>query len=153
MSTHPGKRKKALKECLLDRHVIAGIGSIYADEILFTAGIHPARPANALTKEEGTRPARIIPERMAFCIEMNKTAPAEYLAAKGQHYRSTPFLQAYGQGNAPGRRRPRAGLPPPVGLGRPLVRLGPQWPNMYCTPHNCLPRALSGGVASPAKIC
>ncbi len=30
-----GKRKKAIKECLLDQTVIAGIGNIYSDEILF----------------------------------------------------------------------------------------------------------------------
>ena len=43
-----GKRKKAVKECLLDQSIIAGIGSIYSDEILFTAGIYPA---NSLTME------------------------------------------------------------------------------------------------------
>lgn len=30
-----GRRKKAIKECLLDQSVIAGIGNIYSDEILF----------------------------------------------------------------------------------------------------------------------
>lgn len=67
-----GKRKKAVKECLLDQSVIAGIGNIYSDEILFTAGIYPARPAISLNMEE-------------------------YLETKGQDYRNTPFLQVYGQ--------------------------------------------------------
>ena len=48
LQQHFGKRKKAVKECLLDQSVIAGIGNIYSDEILFAAKIHPARPANSL---------------------------------------------------------------------------------------------------------
>lgn len=50
LQQHFGKRKKAVKECLLDQSVIAGIGNIYSDEILFSAMIHPARSANSLTK-------------------------------------------------------------------------------------------------------
>ena len=46
LSARLEKRKKAIKECLLDQSVLAGIGNIYADEILFAARIHPARPAN-----------------------------------------------------------------------------------------------------------
>ena len=51
MNTHLGKRKKAVKECLLDQSAIAGIGNIDSDEILFAAGIYPARPANSLNME------------------------------------------------------------------------------------------------------
>lgn len=101
LSTRLGKRKKAIKECLLDQGVIAGIGNIYSDEILFTARIHPVRPANTLTTEEWNRLASVIPERLAFFIEKNKTTPEEYLATKGKGYRNTPFLQVYGHGGEP----------------------------------------------------
>ena len=47
LSSHLSKRRKAIKECLLEQTIIAGIGNIYSDEILFTAGIYPARPANS----------------------------------------------------------------------------------------------------------
>lgn len=72
--------------------MIAGIGNIYSDEILFAARIQPVRPANTLTLEEWNRLASVIPEQLAFFIEKNKTTPEEYLAAKGQDYRNTPFL-------------------------------------------------------------
>ena len=98
LSTRLGKRKKAIKECLLDQSVVAGIGNIYSDEILFAAHIRPARPANTLTKEEWTRLARMIPERLAYFIEKNAITPEEYLETKGQDYRNTPFLQVYGHG-------------------------------------------------------
>lgn len=38
-----GKRKKAIKECLMEQSVVAGIGNICSDEILFTAKIDPRR--------------------------------------------------------------------------------------------------------------
>lgn len=58
-----GKRKKAIKECLLDQGVIAGIGNIYSDEILFRAKIYPSMPANRLTNKEWECHSSILP----FC--------------------------------------------------------------------------------------
>ena len=101
LNTLLGKRKKAVKECLLDQSMIAGIGNIYSDEILFTAGIYPARPANSLDMEEWERLAAAIPERISYFIEVNKITPEEYLETKGQDYRNTPFLQVYGQEGKP----------------------------------------------------
>ena len=96
-----GKRKKVVKECLLDQSIIAGIGNVYSDEILFTAGIYPARPANGLNMEEWERLAAAIPERISYFIKVNKITPEEYLETKGQDYRNTPFLQVYGQEGKP----------------------------------------------------
>jgi len=45
-------RRTALKPLLLDQHVIAGIGNIYADEILHAARLHPARTARSLRPAE-----------------------------------------------------------------------------------------------------
>lgn len=42
-------RKGRIKSLLLDQRVVAGIGNIYADEILFRARIHPLTPAAALS--------------------------------------------------------------------------------------------------------
>ncbi len=40
---------KSLKSLLMDQHRIAGIGNIYADEILFKAGMHPRMRASDLS--------------------------------------------------------------------------------------------------------
>lgn len=101
LSARLGKRKKAIKECLMEQSVIAGIGNIYSDEILFAARIYPARPANSLTGEEWKRLAEVIPERLAFFIQKNEISPEEYLETKGQGYRNTPFLQVYGHQGKP----------------------------------------------------
>lgn len=101
LSSHLSKRRKAIKECLLEQTIIAGIGNIYSDEILFTAGIYPARPANNLKQTEWERLAEAIPERIAYFIEKNAITAEEYLETKGRDYRNTPFLQVYGHGGSP----------------------------------------------------
>lgn len=93
-----GKRKKAVKECLLDQSVVAGIGNIYSDEILYAAKIDPARLVGSLTEKEWARLAAAIPERLGYFIEKNAISPEEYLAGRGQDYRNTPFLRVYGHG-------------------------------------------------------
>lgn len=45
-------RRRAVKAVLLDQSLIAGLGNLCADEVLFTAGLHPARPAGELTVAE-----------------------------------------------------------------------------------------------------
>lgn len=46
------KKKRAIKLNLLDQEVLAGIGNIYADEILFASHVHPETPAGHLDDEE-----------------------------------------------------------------------------------------------------
>jgi formamidopyrimidine-DNA glycosylase len=46
------KRKASVKGLLLDQSVVAGLGNIYVDEVLFAASVHPARKANTLGPEE-----------------------------------------------------------------------------------------------------
>jgi formamidopyrimidine-DNA glycosylase len=45
-------RRGSIKAFLLDQRQIAGVGNIYADEALFSAGIHPLRPAGTLTRKQ-----------------------------------------------------------------------------------------------------
>ncbi len=46
------KRKKSIKAILLDQTIVAGIGNIYADESLYSAGISPFREARTIKKNE-----------------------------------------------------------------------------------------------------
>lgn len=41
-------RKGMVKPALMDQSTVAGIGNVYADEILFQAGVHPKRACNDL---------------------------------------------------------------------------------------------------------
>ncbi len=49
------KRKRDLKSLLMDQEVVAGIGNIYSDEILFAARIHPRTGSDTLDANEGRR--------------------------------------------------------------------------------------------------
>jgi formamidopyrimidine-DNA glycosylase len=41
-----------IKAALLDQHIVAGVGNMYADEVLFAARIHPLRKADDLSPAE-----------------------------------------------------------------------------------------------------
>lgn len=96
-----GKRKKSIKECLLDQSVVAGIGNIHGDEILFCARICPGRPAFSLKKAEWQRLVDAIVAMLKKGIEDNRMTPQEYLEGRGKGYRMAPFLQVYGQDGQP----------------------------------------------------
>ena len=85
----------------MEQGVIAGIGNIYSDELLFSAGVLPSRPANSLSKAEWERLALLIPEKMSYFVEKNSISFEDFLMTKGQDYRNTPFLQVYGHAGEP----------------------------------------------------
>ncbi len=45
-----GKSQRAIKVALLDQRAVAGIGNLYASEILHRAGVHPERRCRQLTR-------------------------------------------------------------------------------------------------------
>lgn len=47
-----GSSRRAIKVALLDQRAVAGIGNLYAAEILFVAGIHPGRECSRLTRRQ-----------------------------------------------------------------------------------------------------
>lgn len=96
-----GKRRKSIKECLLDQSVIAGIGNIYSDEILFEAGVAPQREARTLSDDEWCRLSSTIPAVMEFFTERNMIDSEEYLRTGGKEYRNTPYIRIYGHDGEP----------------------------------------------------
>ena len=46
------RKTRSIKSILLDQTIVAGIGNIYADESLYTAGISPFREAKTIKKSE-----------------------------------------------------------------------------------------------------
>ncbi|MBE9513162.1 MAG: bifunctional DNA-formamidopyrimidine glycosylase/DNA-(apurinic or apyrimidinic site) lyase [Chloroflexi bacterium] len=76
LSKRLAKRKAPIKALLFDQNFIAGIGNMYADEALFSAGIHPLRPGESLSPEEVKRLHRAIQE-VLFSAIGNKGASVE----------------------------------------------------------------------------
>ena len=52
LARHP---RAPVKAVLLDQTAVAGIGNIYADEVLHRARIHPSRPTGGLSQAEASR--------------------------------------------------------------------------------------------------
>tara|TARA_B100000029_G_scaffold184331_1_gene181882 strand:+ start:644 stop:1516 length:873 start_codon:yes stop_codon:yes gene_type:complete len=53
-----GKTGRAIKVAMLDQSLVAGIGNLYASEILFRARIDPSRPADQIVDREAARLSR-----------------------------------------------------------------------------------------------
>jgi len=60
IATAISHRSTRMKPLLVDQHVIAGIGNIYADEILHASGIHPETPARTLRRRDIERLHRVM---------------------------------------------------------------------------------------------
>src|SRR5690606_32052509 len=67
-------RTAPIKALLLDQRLLAGLGNIYADEVLFRAGIHPGRPGGEVSRTENERLVEAIPAVLAAGIEMGGTS-------------------------------------------------------------------------------
>jgi formamidopyrimidine-DNA glycosylase len=78
------KSTLTMKDFLLDQNKIAGIGNIYANEILFRAGIHPKRRANTLSDEEIEKLFNFIPKVLELAVQKMGTT----LGNKVSDYRS-----------------------------------------------------------------
>ncbi len=63
-----GGRRSAIKAVLLDQTVIAGLGNMCADEVLWWAGIDPHRPAHSLDAAEVERLAHAIRRRLPIML-------------------------------------------------------------------------------------
>ncbi len=101
-----GRRGTTVKEALLDQSVVAGIGNIWSDEILFEAGICPLTPCRELTGEQLERLVHAIPEKIAFAVESNAVSSGDYLAGKSRKYYDMSPLKVYGRS---GEACPRCG--------------------------------------------
>lgn len=63
------KTNRPIKVALLDQSLVAGIGNLYASEILHLARIHPEVPASRLTKKQVAALAAAVPQILLTAIE------------------------------------------------------------------------------------
>ena len=74
----------AIKPLLLDQRLWAGIGNIYASEILWEAAINPLKPASRLTKVEIGRMMRAIPMVLRRAVEKGGSSIRDFMGAEGE---------------------------------------------------------------------
>lgn len=80
-------KKLPIKTLLLDQSIIAGIGNIYADEILFLCHINPVRESSSITKEEAMNIIKYTKEVLMHAIESGGTTIRSYESSEGVHGR------------------------------------------------------------------
>lgn len=77
-------KRTAIKLLLLNQDFIAGIGNIYASEILFRARIHPARLANNITYAEWILLVRAIKQVLKSAIQAGGSSIKSFISVNGQ---------------------------------------------------------------------
>lgn len=91
------RRKSAIKSVLLQQEVVAGLGNIYADEALFAAGIHPARPACTLSGPEAESLHLALRQVLERAVECGGTTFRDYVRGDGSRGSFQEQLQVYGR--------------------------------------------------------
>ncbi|HLR43497.1 MAG TPA: DNA-formamidopyrimidine glycosylase [Pseudogracilibacillus sp.] len=95
------KTTRLIKAALLDQSIIAGLGNIYVDEVLFLSKIHPERRANTLTTTEIEKIYHYTYEVLAKAVEQGGTTIRSYLDGLGEMGMFQQQLFAYGQEEKP----------------------------------------------------
>jgi formamidopyrimidine-DNA glycosylase len=88
-------RKASVKALLLDQSVVAGLGNIYVDEILFSARVHPARKANTLSRDEIQSIHAATRDILRRAIELRGTTFDSYHDAFGETGRYQHRLEVF----------------------------------------------------------
>ena len=94
-------RRGRLKSLLLNQGFIAGIGNIYADEILFESGIHPLTDVSLLRLKDREKLWKAIPLILARAIKHRGTSIRDFRDGDGLEGGFQDFLCVYGRESLP----------------------------------------------------
>ncbi|MCL1142761.1 bifunctional DNA-formamidopyrimidine glycosylase/DNA-(apurinic or apyrimidinic site) lyase [Shewanella gaetbuli] len=91
-------KKKAIKLCIMDNHIVVGVGNIYANEALFASGIHPQAAAGSIDVERLTVLVSEIKKVLAHAIKQGGTTLKDFTNADGKPGYFAQKLHVYGRG-------------------------------------------------------
>ncbi|HEY9750133.1 MAG TPA: DNA-formamidopyrimidine glycosylase [Allocoleopsis sp.] len=77
------KRRRPIKNALLDQTLVAGVGNIYADEALFLSQIHPQTLCTNLTPDQIARLRQFVIQVLETSIEAGGTTFSNFLSVQG----------------------------------------------------------------------
>jgi formamidopyrimidine-DNA glycosylase len=95
------KRRSAIKNLIMDSHVVVGVGNIYASESLFRAGIHPSRASNRISASRYEALAKSIREVLNEAISQGGTTLRDFLQEDGRPGYFAQQLKVYGRTGEP----------------------------------------------------
>ena len=89
--------KRPIKEVLLDQHFVAGIGNIYANEILFASGVHPESICLKLDDEDIHKIVSNTKKILKKAIKAGGTTIRSYTSSLGVTGRFQLSLMVHGR--------------------------------------------------------
>ena len=95
------KRTGAIRDFLMNSHIVAGIGNIYANEALFHAGINPRRGAGRLAREDSARLVRAVRATLRRAIKAGGTTLRDFRNGEGRPGYFQQTLHVYGRAGEP----------------------------------------------------
>jgi|SRR5690348_903817 len=90
-------RRARIKGLLLDQAFLRGVGNIYADESLWRAKIHPARPGASLSREQAAVLRRVLRDTLEKAIVLGGSSISDFLDADGEPGEFQLRHRAYGR--------------------------------------------------------
>jgi formamidopyrimidine-DNA glycosylase len=94
-------RQAPIKSVLLDQHVVAGIGNIYASEALYLAGITPRRKASRISKAKANDLTRSVRQVLEKAIAAGGTSLRDHVQPGGEIGYFAQQLHVYGREGKP----------------------------------------------------
>jgi formamidopyrimidine-DNA glycosylase len=95
--------ERRIRDLLLDQQIIAGLGNIYANEILSFAGIKPTTRAHRLTRSQAQAIADSIPQLLHDAIRWCGTSFSDYRDADDKSGEFQDHLRVYDRHGEPCR--------------------------------------------------
>ena len=96
-------RSSAIKQFVMDSHQVVGVGNIYANEALFSAGIRPGTAAGRLSKTRCTALVAAIQETLARAIEAGGSSLRDFVNSAGEPGYFQQQYKVYGRSGEPCR--------------------------------------------------
>lgn len=91
-------RSAAVKQFIMDSKTVAGVGNIYANEALFSAGIHPARSAGRVAAPRYDALALAVRKVLNRAIRKGGTTLKDFVREDGRPGYFQFSLKVYGRG-------------------------------------------------------
>ena len=88
-------KKTKVKLLLMDQKFISGIGNLYANEALFRARIHPARPANSLSEKDKELLFKEIKNVLSEAIHYKGSSVDQYVQLSGRAGEYAKYHKVY----------------------------------------------------------
>lgn len=97
-------RRTAIKQLLMDAHLIVGIGNVYANEALFHAGIDPRLPASRMSRARCVRLVDAIRATLERAIAAGGSSLRDFVDSAGRPGYFQHDYAVYGSAGEPCRR-------------------------------------------------